>query len=154
MGSIGLLSAFAMGHLQAIRFNRSSYPACLKLQYIVCTNTPVYLQQLDSRVNILFVSLYSECFSASSVRTDLTDSLFCFELSEFQETNSFVDSLWEAIMKTTRKKARTARFLQIIFDSLNLNLSTLHLFFLSLDWLTSTCSTVGITNQCLLTYFH
>ena len=115
---------------------------------------PVYLQQLDSRVNILFVSLYSECFSASSVRTDLTDALFCFELSEFQETNSFVDSLWEAIMKTTRKKARTARFLQRIFDSLNLNLSTLHLFFLSLDWLTSTCSTVGIANQCLLTYFH
>ena len=42
--------------------------------------------------------------------TDLTDALFCFELSKFQETNSFVDSLWEAIMKSARKKARTARF--------------------------------------------
>ena len=73
------------------------------------------LQKLDSRETILFASLYSESLSASSVRTDLTDALFCFELSEFQETNSFVDSLWEAIMKTTRKKARTARILYIIF---------------------------------------
>jgi len=47
MGSIGLLSAFAMGHLQAIRFNRSSYPACLKLQYIVCTNTSFLVHQKE-----------------------------------------------------------------------------------------------------------